>query len=97
MDGHFIATRQRIEARIEELIDLLDFMDGDPDFEPMLGAPEQVPQTEWYRPSARDHDERELEDEHGGDINDEPHDDDEREFDWGEYDAPLLIWGGNGT
>lgn len=47
----------------------------------------------------------ELEDEHGGDIVDEPHDEEtdcnlagghtDLEFDHGDYDGPGFIWGGN--
>lgn len=32
-------TREAIEAEIERLIDLLDCVDGDPDFEPNLSGP----------------------------------------------------------
>ena len=55
---HFIAVRpaqrRRIEAIIEDLVKLLDFIDGDPDLED---------------------DETEDENEHAGDVLDEPHDD----------------------
>ena len=47
----------------------------------------------------------EIEDEHGGDIVDEPHDEEtdcnlagghtDLEFDHGDYDGPGFIWGGN--
>ena len=76
--------RSRMEAAIERLIETLDAMDGDPDLEPSLGSPERHPshfatlncryssQAMWA--DGGDADEREEEDEHGGDVLDEPHD-----------------------
>jgi hypothetical protein len=68
-----ITTRRRLEAKIEELISLLDLVDGDPDLED--------------------------ENEHGGDIQDEPHDDEgeiEDSLGWpnpcGPGDAPMHDW-----
>lgn len=58
-----ITTRRRLEAKIEELIELLDLLDGDCDLEPYL--------ADTYPADA----DREEENEHGGDIQDEPHDD----------------------
>ncbi|MGU3665050.1 hypothetical protein ACLBX9_12790 [Methylobacterium sp. A49B] len=84
--------RRRIADRIEADLALLDALDGDPDSEPSLGAPEPVigsgfglgprvltDQERWAEGSADDReqdagDEREEENEHGGDIQDEPHD-----------------------
>lgn len=64
-------SREEIEGLIDRLIDVLDALDGDPDLE-----------------EGGDHeydDEREEENEHGGDILDEPHD-------GGEDDEPFLGW-----
>ena len=86
-----IAQRKRLEAKIEELISLLDLVDGDPDIE--------------------------EENEHGGDVQDAPHDEDvdcEPELGWTEHvdqerarmthfawwatdGEPDLGWTGNGT
>jgi hypothetical protein len=87
--------RAGIATTIERLINMLDTMDGDEnleetgDSEPSLGWPEYrgLSQLATNVP----HDDREEENEHGGDINDEPHDDDELE--------PFLGWSetcGNG-
>lgn len=96
--------RKAVQARIEQhadalagLIDALDHMDGDPDFEPTLGSPEdkagnfegwRFPQgaDQTYWADGRGDDERELEDEHGGDVQDEPHD----EVDEGSADFCLA-------
>lgn len=74
------AARARIEREIDRLIELLDAIDGDLDLEPSLGWPEGGPDL-----FAADHayDELEEEDEHGGDVVDEPHDDGEDEPDLG--------------
>lgn len=72
-----------IATTIERLIDMLDALDGDPDFEPYLA-------NSWG-------DDREDENEHGGDICDAPHDDDEREFDPVEYGEGGLSWGNEGS
>ena len=75
----------------QALIEALDAVEVDPDLEPSLGAPEIPPtrtvrggfygwhteqgsQEHWAAGLLGDH-EREEEDEHGGDILDEPHDD----------------------
>lgn len=63
-------TRRAIETRIEELIALLDLIDGEPDFEPdndgepSLGAPEQMVQAHWYTVVSLGICDTELEDEH---------------------------------
>jgi hypothetical protein len=57
--------RAEIECQIEHLIELLDSMDGDENLEPSLAGFDD-----------RHMDDREEENEHGGDIQDEPHDDD---------------------
>lgn len=79
------AQRKRIEALIEDLVSLLDFIDGDEDREdgaddePELGWPDSRlagfgPWTLEPRACRRRLDECEVENEHGGDILDEPHD-----------------------
>ncbi|GMB82868.1 hypothetical protein NN6n1_36510 [Shinella zoogloeoides] len=88
--------RSELERRIEEMIALLDLLDEDPDIEdshddePTLGAEndhESSSQEFWAQSSELD--ECEAEDEHGGDILDEPHD--------GEGDdEPALGWSGDG-
>ncbi|NNG71431.1 hypothetical protein HLI18_16180 [Rhizobium laguerreae] len=69
--------RANIEACIEDLIGILDFMDGeenlepDNDNEPSLGAPEHVTQTHWYMPVSSEQTDLEIEDENdedGGDT-----------------------------
>lgn len=81
-----INTRQRLEAKIEELIALLDLVDGDENLEPYL--------ANTY-PVAED---REEENENGGDIQDEPHDDEgenEDSLGWPNPcgpGAPMLDW-----
>lgn len=80
--------RKRIEAAVSRLIEALDALDPDPEAEPWLGTPE-LPTScraimflpgagwahsmplEWARGA---NDDRETEDEHGGDVLDEPHD-----------------------
>ncbi|UCI21080.1 hypothetical protein FJ970_09060 [Mesorhizobium sp. B2-1-8] len=49
------------------MIDMLDELDPDPDLEPWLGWPES-----GGLEAGGISDDREAEDEHGGDINDEP-------------------------
>ncbi|TGP33336.1 MULTISPECIES: hypothetical protein [unclassified Mesorhizobium] len=88
------------------LITALDVMEADSedledgaDAEPWLGWGERGPRgtVAWQgdKRGSMD-DDRELEDEHGGDIIDEPQGDDEREFDPADYDCPGLIEGGQG-
>ncbi|MGR8923839.1 hypothetical protein ACU8MB_08830 [Rhizobium leguminosarum] len=69
--------RETLEGYIEELIALLDLLDGDEnlepdnDNEPSLGAPEHVTQTHWYMPVGTDQTDLEIEvenDEDGGDA-----------------------------
>ncbi|ANL48671.1 hypothetical protein AMC87_CH04050 [Rhizobium phaseoli] len=70
--------RANIEGCIEDLIAILDFMDGDEnlepdnDNEPSLGAPEQhVSQANWFSPVSHDQADLEVEDENdedGGDT-----------------------------
>ena len=66
---------ERHHAAAEALIASLDAMDGDPDLEPSLGAPESTPQTHWADGSgALDEENAEAEDAGGGDVLDEAHD-----------------------
>ncbi|MBY5343666.1 hypothetical protein HFN08_25405 [Rhizobium leguminosarum] len=69
--------RETLEGYIEELIALLDLLDGDEnlepdnDNEPSLGAPEHVTQTHWYMPVGSEQTDLEIEDENeedGGDT-----------------------------
>ncbi|MDG4898793.1 hypothetical protein P9272_35495 [Mesorhizobium sp. WSM4976] len=102
--------RQAIEARVNELLDqsmalitALDLMEGDVDLEdgadaePWLGWGERGPRRMGVDLDCRGSidDDRELEDEHGGDVLDERHDGEEREADDADYDQPGFIWGGN--
>ncbi|MBY5587864.1 hypothetical protein HFO49_10285 [Rhizobium leguminosarum] len=69
--------RETLEVYIEELITMLDLLDGDEnlepdnDNEPSLGAPEHVTQTHWYMPVGSEQTDMEIEDENdedGGDT-----------------------------
>ncbi|MBY5717625.1 hypothetical protein HFO33_13730 [Rhizobium leguminosarum] len=70
--------RETLETYIEELIAILDLLDGDEnlepdnDNEPTLGAPEQhISQAHWYFPVSADQADLEIEDENdedGGDT-----------------------------
>jgi hypothetical protein len=102
--------RQAVEAQLNDLLDratalitALDLMEADCDLEdgadaePWLGwGGKGLPTVSWPQDGRGSmHDDRELEDEDGGDINDQPHDDTELEADDGDYDFPGFIWGGN--
>ncbi|PCK81212.1 hypothetical protein CPT34_11030 [Rhizobium sophoriradicis] len=72
-----INHRSNIEACIEDLLGILDFMDGDEnveadnDNEPSLGAQELISQGSWYTPVSPEICDTELEDEYdedGGDT-----------------------------
>lgn len=78
--------RAAIATSIERLIDLLDAMEGDPDLEPYLAGFDH--QTSDREDDAGDC--PEIEDEHGGNILDEPHDaeDDEPNGDEIDYSCP---------
>jgi hypothetical protein len=85
--------RAGIATTIDRLIGMLDVMDGDEnledggDLEPNIGWASGERSSQGFD----DTDEREVEDEHGGNILDQPHDDDELE--------PFLGWSetcGNG-
>jgi hypothetical protein len=91
-------ARRIIEDAIERLLAMLDEMEPDPDYEPenddepSLGWPEDRPGSGEGRRLAATAcpDECEVEDEHGGDIQDEPHDDiGEAEQ---EHDEETVIW-----
>lgn len=83
------AKRARIEREIDRLIGLLDAIDGDLDLEPSLGWPEDGPD---HLAENVTQDDREQEDEHGGDVQDEPHD----AIDEGN-DEPDLGWRNPGS
>ena len=96
--------RQSVEKRLNDLLDrvmslitALDLMEDLADDEPWLGwGGKGLPTVSWPNDGRGSmDDDRELEDEHGGDINDEPHDGEEREADDADYDQPGFIWGGN--
>lgn len=85
LDRYFSETdRQRVRElrrciadRIEADMAALDALGGDADFEPSLGAPNPFsagPADDWAAGST---DDREEENEHGGDVQDEPHDPEE--------------------
>lgn len=87
-DGVFFLTidsrdRQSIATTIERLIAVLDELDPDPDLEatgddePSLGWPEEhgLSQLDFHGKHGPLDDDREDENEYGGDINDEPQDD----------------------
>lgn len=85
--------RQWLGDEIDRMIGMLDALDGDPDFEetgddePSLGWPEQVGLAQIPLAAT---DDREEENEHGGDILDQPHDE-ERVDDEEDYrEMPLL-------
>lgn len=86
--------RRVLVAITENLIAMLDQIDGDEtledvgDLEPSLGWTDRGPSA--LANSLQD--DREAEDEHGGDIQDEPHD----QFDEG-HDEPWLGWGTFGS
>lgn len=108
-------NRAAIAMSIERLIDLLDAAEGDPDLEangddePTLGASNDYlcrSQEDWSCIWGRD--ECEVEDEGGGDILDEPHDDDEIEQNGDEKDycgsedewqpnEPVTLYDGTGA
>ncbi|RWX66563.1 hypothetical protein EN780_14780 [Mesorhizobium sp. M4B.F.Ca.ET.089.01.1.1] len=104
--------RQTIEKELNALFDkatalitALDVMEADSedledgaDAEPWLGWGERGPQATMSFQDGRGspHDDREEENEHGGDINDERQGDDEREADPAEYDQGGYIEGGLG-
>ncbi|MDX8538193.1 hypothetical protein RFM23_11240 [Mesorhizobium abyssinicae] len=103
--------RIAIQRRVNELLDqsmaliaALDIMEADVDLEdgadaePWLGWGERGPQAvmSWHDDRGSPHDDREEENQHGGDINDQRQDDDEREADPADYDVPGFIEGGQG-
>ncbi|MCJ2114102.1 hypothetical protein MKK64_23315 [Methylobacterium sp. E-025] len=86
--------RRSVADRIESDLALLDMLAGDADLEPSLGAPEAATHTlcdhgpllAWGSGATDDcennaDDDREEENEHGGDVHDEPHDQDQDERD----------------
>ncbi|MDX0261551.1 hypothetical protein GOC60_10180 [Sinorhizobium meliloti] len=65
MSPEILQARQRIEAKIQELIEILDLIDGDADLEPALGWPLLGPRV-LIQAAYADND-REYEDEREGD------------------------------
>ncbi|TIQ85260.1 MAG: hypothetical protein E5X38_21255 [Mesorhizobium sp.] len=105
------SSRKELATSIEALIDMLDDLSPDPDLEdgadaePWLGWTDRGPQASSNmfmdgRGSA--YDDREAEDEHGGDINDEPQadgSDDEHSLGWteeGSQTGNLGCYGSEG-
>ncbi|MEH7869707.1 hypothetical protein V7795_21505 [Rhizobium laguerreae] len=90
---HAFQTRRTLEDQIEKLIEILDSIDGDPDFEadndnePWLGAPEHVIQTQWYFPVSAEICDTELEDENDEDGGDTEPNGDELDASFTEDDA----------
>ncbi|MDX8457905.1 hypothetical protein [Mesorhizobium humile] len=98
--------RQAIEQQLNDpfdrataLITALDVMEADCDLEdgadaaPWLGWGERGPKSVssvFTDGRGSSHCDRELEDEHGGDIQDEPHDEEEREGDHADMTARLY-------
>lgn len=102
------ALRREIEATVERLISILDLFDGDEnleesdtdedggDEEPSLGWSDMQARYDAYGAGdlhniALGYD-REEENEHGGDILDEPHDDYDQDLEDGGDDEPSLGW-----
>ncbi|MCH4560329.1 hypothetical protein [Mesorhizobium jarvisii] len=94
-----LTDRKAIAASIEQLIDMLDAMSPDPDLEdgadnePSLGWTDRGPQATSNvfldgRGSA--YDDREEENEHGGDILDQPHDDNGDSEPWLGWGDPMA-------
>ncbi|MBZ9683130.1 S24 family peptidase [Mesorhizobium sp. CO1-1-2] len=83
------ANRLELSTTIENLINMLDALEPDPDLED--GADAEPYLAGW----SGTNDDREAVNEDGGDINDEPQDNDEREHDPAELgiaDADGLAW-----
>jgi hypothetical protein len=97
--------RKRLQATIENLIALMDEIDGDEnleesgDEEASLGWPERGPGAAGGHYDDREADD--ADDEDGGDteLNGDELDfnGDETDYDGGENDPPGLIWGGQGA
>lgn len=93
--GTTAAKRRRLETVIEIAIALLDAIDGDEDLEE---TGDLEPYLGWVGAGpgrCLDDGDREAEDEHGGAVDDEPHDDDELDRCDGYFDEPGFIPGGN--
>ena len=76
--------RRSLAQAVDRLLTLLDAIDGDADDEASLGWASEESQSQLH---ADQRDEAEDENEHGGNITDEPHD----PGDCGD-DEPLLVW-----
>lgn len=88
-----VRDRLALAAAVEQLIAILDDIDGDPDLEdgdnfddePWLGASDGAGSRGCWAFRDNANDDREEENEHGGDINDERQD-------GGDDDEPWLGW-----
>ena len=80
LNPDLIALRRALADRIEADIAALDMLGGDPDLEPSL--------ADW---TVGSNDDREEENEHGGDVNDEPHDPEEDMGADEDGDFPRLV------
>ncbi|MGO7353342.1 hypothetical protein [Rhizobium leguminosarum] len=99
MSATLLQSRKRLEAQIEELIDLLDLLDDDPDLEPdndnepSLGAPEQhLSQANWFFPVSADQADLETEDESDEDNGDTEPNGDELDTSFTEDDGGAGVW-----
>ncbi|TBB05140.1 hypothetical protein ELH55_01510 [Rhizobium ruizarguesonis] len=99
MSTTLLQSRKRLEAQIEELIELLDLLDDDPDFEaanddePSLGAPEQhVSQAHWYLPVSAEQADLEIEDENDEDGGDTEPNGDELDTSFTDDDGGAGVW-----
>lgn len=87
-------SRKALSLSITALIDMLDDLSPEPDLEPWLGWPESGGME-----AGGDSDDREDENEHGGDINDEPQggnngrtlEDDEPNLGWAETHGKGIV------
>ncbi|RWH32210.1 hypothetical protein [Mesorhizobium sp.] len=103
------SSRKELATSIEALIDMLDDLSPDPDLEdgadaePWLGWTDRGPQASsnmFMEGRGSAYDDREAEDEHGGDINDEPQaddSDDEHSLGWTEEGSQTGNLGGYGS
>ncbi|TAV04048.1 hypothetical protein [Rhizobium ruizarguesonis] len=99
MSTTLLQSRKRLEAQIEELIELLDLLDDDPDLEfdndnePSLGAPEyHVSQEHWYLPVSAEQADLEIEDENDEDGGDTEPNGDEFDTSFTEDDGGAGVW-----
>ncbi|HEV7247933.1 MAG TPA: hypothetical protein VGN93_13195 [Shinella sp.] len=95
-------ARRAVEAKIEELIALLDLLDGDVDLEPgndnepTLGWPEGWPGQGATRLRNVEEDDRELEDENDEDSDPAEFNGDEQDYNGDEFDTDWSCLGQDG-